>query len=239
MPAQLVLRERRAAARAPLGRAVAEVEPAPLVHDLQEPPDVLDVRVGEREVVVAPVHPLAEADRAARQLAGRPDDDLAARARELLEPVLLDLALRVEAELPLDADLDPEPLAVEAVLVALVEAAQRLVALEDVLQRPPPRRVDGERLVRRHRPVDEAPARAAARSARAAARTSARAPRSRGPRARARGGRACPAAARTRVHPRDSRDGPGRRPRRPALSIDVPREQASRTEDERNPWQQQ
>src|SRR5262249_40306378 len=77
------------------------------------------------------------------------------------EPVLLDLALRVEPELALDADLDPEALAVEPVLVALVEAAQRLVALEDVLQRPPPRRVDGKRLVRRHGAVDERPLRPA------------------------------------------------------------------------------
>ena len=69
----------------------------------------------------------------------RLDDDLAAAARELGEAVLLDLTLRVEAERALDADLDPEPLAVEAVLVALVEAAQRLVALEDVLQRATPR----------------------------------------------------------------------------------------------------
>ena len=38
----------------------------------------------------------------------------------------------------LDPDLDPEALAVEAVLVALVEAAERLVALEDVLERPAP-----------------------------------------------------------------------------------------------------
>src|SRR5581483_11034060 len=110
----------------------------------------------------APVHPLAEALAAARDLLRRPDHDLAAAARELLEPERLDLALRVEPELALDADLAPEPLAVEAVLVALVEAAQRLVALEDVLQRPPPRRVHGERLVRRHRTVDERPPRPAA-----------------------------------------------------------------------------
>ena len=65
-------------------------------------------------------------------------DALLAALGELREPVLLDLALRVEPERLLDLDLDPEPLAVEAVLVALVEAAQRLVALEDVLERPAP-----------------------------------------------------------------------------------------------------
>ena len=86
---------------------------------------------------------------------------LLAALRELGEPVLLDLALRVEPERPLHLDLDPEALAVEAVLVALVEAPQRLVALEDVLQRPPPGVMDAHRVVRRDRAVDEAEARAA------------------------------------------------------------------------------
>ena len=103
----------------------------------EEAPDVLDVRVAEGEVVVAPVHPLSEADRP-RELLGRPHDHVAALAGELGEAVLLDLPLRVEAELALDAHLDPEALAVEAVLVALVVAAERLVALEDVLQGAPP-----------------------------------------------------------------------------------------------------
>jgi hypothetical protein len=134
---------------------VAEVEPAALVHGGEEPPHVLDVRVAEGEVVVAPVHPLAEPLRSVPQVVRRPDDGLAALRSECLEPVLLDLALRVEAELALDADLDPEALAVEAVLIALVEAAQRLVALEDILERPAPGGVDAERLVRRDRPVEE------------------------------------------------------------------------------------
>ncbi len=159
---QLVLGDRGPAARAPLGRAVGRVQPAALVDDLEEAPDVLDVRVREREVVGAPVHPLAEPLRAARELLGRPDDLLAAAAGELGEPVGLDLALRVEPELALDADLDPEALAVEAVLVALVEAAHRAVALEDVLEGAAPGGVDGEDLVGRHRAVDEAPARPAA-----------------------------------------------------------------------------
>ena len=64
---QLVLRERRAAARAPLRRAMADVQPSAIVHELQEPPDVLDVGVAEREVVGPPVHPLTEPDRALRQ----------------------------------------------------------------------------------------------------------------------------------------------------------------------------
>jgi hypothetical protein len=157
---ELVLRERRPTARAPLGGAMPHEDAAALVHQLQEAPDVLDVRVTEREVVGTPVHPLAEADRALRELVGGPDHLLAATPRELREPELLDLTLRVEPELALDADLDPEALAIEAVLVALVMAAHRLVALEDVLEGPTPRRVDREGLVRRDRAVDEAEPRA-------------------------------------------------------------------------------
>ena len=47
-------------------------------------------------------------------------------------------------------------------LVALVETLERLVALEDVLERSAPGGVDGELLVRGDRPVDEGPLRAAA-----------------------------------------------------------------------------
>src|SRR6185369_1175177 len=60
VPRLLVLRERRTAARAPLRRAVALVEPAAPVRLGQEAPDVLNVRVREGQVVVAPVHPLPE-----------------------------------------------------------------------------------------------------------------------------------------------------------------------------------
>src|SRR5207249_12118488 len=84
-------------------------------------------------------------------------DLVPAAACELRQPVGLDLPLRVEPELSLHADLDPEALAIEPVLVALVEPPHRLVPLEHVLQRPAPRGVDGEDLVRRHRSVDEAP----------------------------------------------------------------------------------
>src|SRR5205814_5674433 len=98
-----------------------------------EAPDVLDVRVAERVVVVVPVHPLAEAAALLGHHLAVVSDALAALARERREPVLLDLALRAEAERLLDLDLDPEPSRGEAVLVSLVEAARRLVALDEVL----------------------------------------------------------------------------------------------------------
>ncbi len=157
---ELVLRDGRPAPRAPLGRAVSLVERAALLKRLQEPPDVLDVRVAEREVVVAPVHPLAQADRLLRDHARGLGDEVTALACELGEAVLLDLVLRVQAEVALDLDLDPEPLTVEAVLVALVEPAQRFVALEDVLVGPAPQVMDAQAVdgVRRLRAVDEAEA---------------------------------------------------------------------------------
>jgi hypothetical protein len=43
-----------------------------LVDRLQELPNVFDVAVGERVVVVAPVHPLTQPARAVNELAGRP-----------------------------------------------------------------------------------------------------------------------------------------------------------------------
>src|SRR3954452_15657540 len=132
------------------------------MDDLEEAPDVGDVRVGKGVVVVAPIHPLAETLRPADQLLRRPGNLLPALAGELREPVLLNLTLGVETQLSLDPHLDPQALAVETVLVALVETAERLVALEDVLERAAPGGVDAERLVRRDRPVDEAPLRAAA-----------------------------------------------------------------------------
>ncbi len=154
---QLVLRDRRPAARAPLGRAVALVEVTALVHLAQEPPDVLDVGVREGEVVASPVHPLAETNGSFGERARGPHDHVAATARELGQAVLLDLSLRVQPELALDADLDPEALAVEPVLIPLMEPPHGLVALEDVLERPSPGRVHTENhSVRGDGPVDEA-----------------------------------------------------------------------------------
>src|SRR3954447_24241379 len=123
---QLVLRQGRAAARAPLDGAVSEVEPVALVALLEEAPDVLDVRVGERVVVVVPVHPHAEPAALVGDDLGVLRNPLLAARRELGEPVLLDLALRVEAELTLEADLDPEALAVEPVLIAQLVPVESL-----------------------------------------------------------------------------------------------------------------
>src|SRR6476659_7201376 len=133
----LVLRQRGAAAGTPLRRAVALVQPAARVDLFEEAPDVLDVRVGKREVVVSPVHPHPETLRLFGHHAGEMRDALLAALCELSQPVALDLSLRVEPQRLLHLDLDVQALRVEAVLVAKLVAPLRLVALEDILQRPP------------------------------------------------------------------------------------------------------
>src|SRR5262249_46836147 len=145
---QLVLRERRAAPNAPGHGAPALVEPAVLVAALQEVPDVLDVVVGHGEVGVVPVHPLAEPDRLLRDDVGVGENPLTTALGEAVEPVLLDLALGVESKRLLDLDLDPESLAVEAILIALIEPLHRLVALVHVLVGTAPGMVDTHGVVR-------------------------------------------------------------------------------------------
>ena len=83
------------------------------------------------------------------------EDPLLAALDELGDAVGLDVALALEAEFLLDFDLDPQALAVEAVLVALVLAEHGVVALEEVLVGAAPGVVNAHRIVGRDRPVDE------------------------------------------------------------------------------------
>ena len=157
-----VLREGGSATRAPLRRTMTLVQPVSRVALLEEAPDVLDVRVGKRVVVVVPVHPHAEAPRLVGDHLGVVGDPLFAALGELGQPVRLNVSLRPEPQRLLDLDLDPESLRVKAVLVALVEAPEGLVALEDVLEGAAPGMVNSHRVVRRDGPVHEAELRAAA-----------------------------------------------------------------------------
>ena len=104
-------------------------------------------RVGGEQVAqpaqlvgVVPVHPHPEADALLGLAGGVGQDALLAERDELGDAVGLDVALAREAEVALDVDLDPQPLAVEAVLLALVLAEHRVEALEEVLVRRGPRR---------------------------------------------------------------------------------------------------
>ena len=110
---------------------------------------------------VVPVHPVAEPDALLRLAGGEREHPLLAQAHELGDPERLDVPLALEVEVPLDVDLDPQALAVEAVLVALVLAEHGVEALVEVLVGPAPGVVDAHRVVGRDRAVEEAPARVA------------------------------------------------------------------------------
>ena len=108
-------------------------------------------------VRVVPVHPHAQADGLLGLLRGVGQHALLAQAHEGVDAVALDVPLAGVAQLPLDVDLDPQALAVEAVLPALVLAEHRVEALVEVLVGPPPGVVDGHRVVGGDGPVEERP----------------------------------------------------------------------------------
>ena len=150
-----VLGESRPAARAPRHHVVTLVDPAALVAGLEEPPDRVIIFVAIGVVGVVPIHPVAEPDRLGG-LTGREllDASLAA-IDELGYAVGLDVSLALEADLLFDLDFDPETLAVEAILVALLFADHRLVALKQVLVGAAPGVVNAHRIVGRDRAVQK------------------------------------------------------------------------------------
>src|SRR4029077_8831543 len=110
---------------------------------------------------IVPVHPHPEADALLGLASGVGQDALLAERDERGDPEGLDVALAREAEVALDVDLDPQALAVEPVLPALILAEHRVEPLVEVLVRPAPGVVNTHRVVGRDRAVEEAPRRAA------------------------------------------------------------------------------
>ena len=106
---------------------------------------------------VVPVHPHAEAGGLLGHARRVGQHALLAERDELGDAVVLDVALRGEAEVALDVDLDPQALAVEPVLVPLVLAEHRVEPLVEVLVRTAPGVMDAHRVVGGDRPVEEAP----------------------------------------------------------------------------------
>ena len=151
----LVLGQPGAAAGAPRHHVGALVDPPALVADLQEVPDCVVVLVGHRVVRVIPLHPVSQPDRLLRLFGGEPPYALLAELDEPVDAEVFNLTLVVELELLLDLDLDPQSLAVKAVLVALLETPHRLVALEHVLVCAAPGVVNPHGVVGRDGPVDE------------------------------------------------------------------------------------
>ena len=107
---------------------------------------------------VVPVHPHSEPYRLLGLASRVCQDALLAEADEFGDAVGLDVALIGKAQVLLDVDLDPQPLAVEAVLVSLVAALHRPEPLEEILVGATPRVMDAHRVVGRDRAVQEAPA---------------------------------------------------------------------------------
>ena len=110
---------------------------------------------------IVPIHPVAQADRLLGLAGGELQHALLAGVDELVDAVRFDGRLGAHLQFALDFDFDPEPLAIEAVLIALVVAGHREVALEDVLVGASPGVVHAHRVVGGDRPVDEAPPRLA------------------------------------------------------------------------------
>ena len=151
----LVVGDAGAAPGTPRHDVAALVDVPLLVADLEEVPDGVVVLVRHRVVRVVPVHPVAEPDRLLRLDVGESPHALLAQLDELIDAELLDVGLGGHAEIFFDVDLDPQSLPVEAVLVSLLEALHGLVALEQVLVRPPPGVVNAHGVVCRNRPVHE------------------------------------------------------------------------------------
>src|SRR5690348_9279630 len=95
------------------------VDQAALIAPLEEVPDGVVVLVGKGVVVVAPIHPVAKPDRLFGLAASKGIDTLFTTLHEVGDAVLFDLALVVQAQFLLNLDLDPEALAVKAILVTL------------------------------------------------------------------------------------------------------------------------
>src|SRR5207249_3667318 len=120
-------------------------------------------------VGAVPVHPITEADRLFGLGAGEGVDPVFAKLHEFRDARLavaryevLDIALALKAQFLFDLNLDPQALAVEAVLIALFVPGHGEVALEGVLVGPPPGVVDAHRVIGSDRTVEERAARLAA-----------------------------------------------------------------------------
>ena len=153
----LHLRVARPRATRPRHHVGSAIDLATLVAPLEESPDGVVVLVRHREIRVGPVHPIPEPNRLLRLNPGVLSYTLLALFDEAVDPELLDLAFRGETEFLLDLDLDPEPLAVEAVLVPELAPVHRPVALKGVLQCATPGVMDTHGIVCRDRSVEERP----------------------------------------------------------------------------------
>lgn len=137
------------------------VDVATFVATPEELPDGVVVLVGHRIVRVVPIHPVAEANRLRGLDGGILEDALLAFFDEGSDAVRFDVPFRLEAELLLHFHLDPQTLAVEAVLIPELMAGHGVEALVEILVSAPPGVVHAHWIVRRNGAVEEGPLRLA------------------------------------------------------------------------------
>ena len=142
-----VMRDAGSASGAPRHYVASFVDIAIPMADLEEVPDGVVVLVRHGVVGVVPVHPVSEANRLASLDVGEPPHALLAQLHEFVDAEVLNVRLGLHTQISLDVDLDPQALPVKSILVALLEALHRLVALEDVLVGTPPSVVNSHRVV--------------------------------------------------------------------------------------------
>src|SRR5579864_5950842 len=145
----------RAAPRAPGHDVVTAIQPAALVAGFDDAPYGVVVLLGHREIGIAPVHPLSESNALLADDARVLHHAVFTALHEFRDAVGFDVAFGAEAELFFDFNFDPESLAIEAVLPALIEAIHGFVALIDVLVRAAPCVMHTHRVIRGNRPIDK------------------------------------------------------------------------------------
>ncbi len=114
-----------------------------------------------QHVGVVPVHPITEADGLLRLPGCLSQDARLALQNERREAIGLDVVLGFEAHFLLDLDLNPQALAVKAILIALLVAAHGPEPLPKILVGPAPSVVQAHGVVGRDRSVDKGPMRRA------------------------------------------------------------------------------
>src|SRR5712692_5728401 len=109
------------------------IDQAPLVTPLEKRPDCIVVLVRKRVVVIAPIHPVTQADGLLGLAFRKGVDLLFTTLDELIYAIGFDIELSFKAKFLFNFDFNPQALAIEAVLVALLVPLHGLKALVQVL----------------------------------------------------------------------------------------------------------
>ncbi len=107
---------------------------------------------GSQEIGIIPVHPVTKSLRLFRLTRRKPEDSSFALVDEVIDSVFVDCCLGSQPELLLDFNLDPQTLAVKAVLVSLVVSGHREETLVRILIRATPGMMDAHWVVGRDGP---------------------------------------------------------------------------------------